>query len=464
MLSNASPPPGNMLGYSNAVLVLWLLQAPVGLGENTQLNVTVLARVNMQGHNPVPGYLLTQLPSLGAHDPERPPASQKPDWIVRGGNTTTTGDNMGDWAVNHTGDAWLAGGYYFHFHDQGKAAPTANGREVGIYGQPRYGCVYTSSDIYPEWETNRRHKAVPKYFATFKSPISGYVFLVGFTNYDWAKSQAAGYTGLVPPDVELCISYSQPPRWSAFAGDHDKIQTYFYEVFRADPDRTGNIYTTVNQIQDGDYIQDTRQLAPSMPHAQAWMQQYAAPTFQHPPLAPLPSQYHQVPATTAWSSVTTSNHSSFTVLLSPRYSGLPPPSTTSASSSEDWSQLDEEEVPLATPVTPPAPSAPPLTLEQLMEQLTMIAKSLPPDVANTLHENLMQQVETDEGESEQPFTPANTVESAQTSGTDTPPLDQASEDSLPRTRSGLPDWTSLWLRALQASGIAPGVPTMPPYT
>nr|QKN89006.1 MAG: polyprotein [Riboviria sp.] len=428
VLSNARPPAsGNMLGYADAVLILWLLQPPVALGADSRINVTVMVRVNLQGHNPVPGYLLTQLPNLTNQPPDRPQQGAKPAWIIKAKTTPVPGDTMTDWSYWHTGDAWLAGGWYFIFHGAHGTAPSPS-PGIQILGNPLWGAVYTSSDTFPEWMTNRRHHAVPKYFACFLSPISRAVYLVGFTNFEWAKSQAAGLTGMVPPDVELCISYDNAqPKWSQFAGDTDKIQTYFYEVYRAEHGRYGSVYTTENEINAGDYPGDTWDL-----QAMASRLPLDLQAFLQPPLAqPWQSPYHQTPTSMPWSSETSLASPRLDLLLAPRYRVSSAHSMTSSSSSSRWSLQSEV-------LEPPPPTAPPMTLEELQEQLTRLAMDLPdPGCGEPQSEDLP--------EPERPPTPCPPDASPPPQHVDT----------------GLPNWTLLWLRALQYAGLAPGTTLLP---
>lgn len=456
MLSNAHPPANmNMLGYADAILITWLLQSPIALGQDSKINVTIMARCCLQGRNPVPGYLLAQLPHPSDQPQTRPNPGQKPSWILDKGEGVgpVPGDRMGSWAVSHVGDAWLAGGWYFNF--AGAHAPAPSGTQNDqprIKGMPCWGCVYTSSDIYPEWETNRGHHAVPKYFACYLSPISRYVFLVGFTNFDWAQAQASGHTGLVPPDVELCIKYSGPePTWSKFAGDTDKVQTYFYEIWRADPGRVGQVYTTVNEIQDGDYPQDTYSLA-------------TAP-FRVPTLAqPWPYLSPRTASTTNSLSETTSRPLTQQPLLQPRYSAARAGSMTSTSSSSSWSSSPgpDSRVP---------PTAPQMTIEELTAQLTRLAacvggQFLPPELPPV---NPPADPQEDAQSQDSYSTPSDEQELqrdpdlAQQSEAQPAGAQYTPESPLPQTPAGLPDWTTLWMRALQyaGQGPAPGLPYVP---
>lgn len=474
MLANAHPPAnGNMLGYSDAVLVLWLLQPPIALGEESKINVMVMARCNMQGHNPVPGYLLTQLPSLSPKPPDRPATGQKPTWILRGGtagplgNTDMTNSEYGNWAAWHTGDAWLGGGWYFNFVNAHNTVPTLSGTKgVSILGEPRWGAVYIMSDKSPEWETNRQHKAVPKYFAAFLSPISRWVYLVGFTNFEWAKNQAAGLTGLVPADVELCITYGNaPPKWEQFNGDNstDKVQTYFYEVYRAEHERTGVIYSNVVPIQDNDYPMDTYGAqAVANPYDLAPYLPTSALGFPHLPLAnqtatpPWQLAYLQQRGSTNWLSETRTPWSQLEHLLQPRYSASNAGSMTSTTSSS-WSLHTDEEH-----QERPAPSAPEMGLDTLIRHLRDLGLSsdqLAMRLLNPTQDEEPSIVPIPEEPPEQSATSTDSPEESpdgehSDQHPETAPSD--ADSPVPQNRAGLPNWGALWMRALQHAGMAPG--------
>lgn len=471
MLSNARPPANmNMLGYADAVLITWLLQPPIALGQDSKINVTIMARCCLQGKNPVPGYLLAQLPHPTQQPDSRPNPGQRPDWILVKDHSVgpLPGDYMGDWAVWHTGDAWLAGGWYFSFKSAHGQVPTPSAQDPKIKGEPCWGCVYVSSDVFPEWETNRQHRGVPKYFACYLSPISRYVFLVGFTNFDWAQAQASGHTGLVPPDVELCITYTgSKPKWSQFSGDTDVVRTYFYEIWRADPGRVGQVYSSTFAITDSDYPQDTYALAPR-----------ASPNFTGQALAqPWLSLFHPTASTTNSLSGTTGSPWSREHLLLPRYSTARAGSMTSTASSSSWS-CPQEEV---------APTAPPMTLAELCQQLTKLAtvaggQFIPPDLPPVNPYKEGEGAEDDDTSSSSSAPQSQTSISTpelepydigpdaappwcpQASNIEAPgqaPQPQPESSPPPAHENGLPNWTQLWLRALHYAGQAPAGPFLP---
>lgn len=276
-LSNANPPLGNnMLGYSDGILLIYCLQAPIGLSSDTQLNCTILARCSLSPINPIPGFLHSQAPIF---QPTQGDDGGAPDFMLLfpGPDSGQFGpndlmDNEG-WCLNHSGDAWLAGGYYFLFKGAGgpvSTVPPAQGQSTAayIYGVPKIGSVYTSPQLWNDWTTNNDFLAKPIYFSIFRSPISGTVTLVGFTNFEHATAQASGNTGMVPSGAELCISYHSPPTWGQFlpnrlrynsdvdasgplpSGAANYRYATFFEVASTPPPLGRPVYTTQHAITD----------------------------------------------------------------------------------------------------------------------------------------------------------------------------------------------------------------------
>lgn len=255
-LSNSYPPTNaNMLGYSSACLCLYVLDTPIGL-TNASIAITVLAQARLVLFNPITGFLQLQTPQT---DLEPGTITKIPDWQWRSAWTANTGttpfapdeymvDNS--WSFKHLGDAWLAGGHYFNFWSPGR-----NPAPEQIRGVPRCGCVYKTDHTWPtKWQTNRSEDYTPRYFATFQEPISKAIYLVGFENYQHAVNQASGSTGLVPPDVELCIKYATNPFWKDFhtftsgSLSNGVCLINFYEVFRTEQPWSFPIYASANEI------------------------------------------------------------------------------------------------------------------------------------------------------------------------------------------------------------------------
>lgn len=257
VLSNAAPPDQeSFLGYSAAICVLYLLQAPIALSQAAEFNVTVLARCCVTPLNPIPGYMSLHSPILQNHTGQPPPGQPVAwSWLQAVDGTHNKNDaRMGDgWCQSHLGGAWLAGGEYFYFAYQGGPAPKSGNKTqwgVTIGGTPKFGNVYTSTTTFPEWENNSGGKWRPLYFAVHKNPIHGTAYLVGFTNPNWAIAQASGNTGMVPGGAELCIKYKGNVHWGDFCpAVGDKRYIEFYSIYECDrPFESGQIYTSVNAV------------------------------------------------------------------------------------------------------------------------------------------------------------------------------------------------------------------------
>lgn len=331
-LSNAAPPPGgNMLGYANAIVLVYCLQSPVGLSSDTRLNLTIMARCDMRPINPIPGFLHAQAPIFQpTSDSVGAPTwmflfPQPGDWNNKfGKNDSMKGDG---WVLSHVGDSWLAGGWYPLFNGHGGPVPTSTGQPVttsqtdlnngpNVYGMPMIGSVYTSPQEPSDWTTNNNFLAKPIYYAIFESPISGSVCIVGFTNFEYAQAQATGNTGMVPSGAELALTYNREPTWGDFlpnvlryTADPDgqsgplpgaanyRYQMY-YEVFRSPPPHGRPVYTNMYLITEKMY---SGYIASNNPERSALT--YSTPTgfkstpYDSPlttPTLPQTRSYHQI--------------------------------------------------------------------------------------------------------------------------------------------------------------------------
>lgn len=200
-LSNALPPTGNYLGYAAAVLVVYLLEPPMALTGSGALTVTVMARVDVTVHNPVPGFLqFTQQPPA----PGPTPGPVQSSWAIQlpsGKVSTTIGST---WQNSHTASAWLAGGIYLRLPG---TKPTATS-DVYITGKPRGFTVYTISVATKNWHNNDSQQETPQYFTLWYEPGSSVCQVVGFNTPENAINQARKQTGLIPHGAECCLIYS----------------------------------------------------------------------------------------------------------------------------------------------------------------------------------------------------------------------------------------------------------------
>lgn len=349
LLSNAAPPTGNMMGYSDGVLVTWCLQPPVGITENVYLDAAILCRVNMQCHNPVPGFLQSQV-QIFQRPPEQTPG-REPDWAFVVKDITQHGFESDAlmvntaWCLNHVGDAWLAGGYYFQFASVGDSAPAE------VFGVPEYGAVYTSTYKFNNWETNTGWQADPLYFATFRSPISGTITLIGFTNFEWAKNQAAGWTGNVPSNTELCIKYARPgpvwanmfPQTTAMPSNKIGYKALFYKIFSAEPPRGGPVYSTQNSISQMPTTAGRTLTTPTITYTSSGLPTPPLPAARYS-LMPPPVE-SSGPGSQPLEPLCPRYNTNSNPLDSTKITGttLPARSPRSSESSETWSTQDDDE-------------------------------------------------------------------------------------------------------------------------
>lgn len=258
VLSNASPPQAaNMMGYSAAILLLYCLQPPIAVNEQTELAMTVMGRCLVRCINPVPGYSLFQTPIHHDNSPVAPGAT--PAWVLEVSATAANAEMDGDdyWIGSHNGGAWLAGGMYFEFWKWGQNAPgsdnltgSGQGKGVAIYGKPLRMSVYATQVVFPYWEDNDRSHKVPRYFVTFVNPIHHSVNMVGFQLQEHAMMQARGDTGMVPHGAELCLRYRGHPKWLEVfpEGQGTRIVVKFFLIWTSDKAYPfgGPIYNSVN--------------------------------------------------------------------------------------------------------------------------------------------------------------------------------------------------------------------------
>lgn len=232
ILSNAFPGPGEShLGFAAGTLLIYLLDTPMGLGTDNKVQLVVLLRCELEPINKVPGFGVYESQML--HAPRHQPGP--PEWAIKVSFNFSDLDNnppmMGmnssstpylDWAVYHTGNIPLAGGYYFVFANAGSNAPvissTYGGKKsnVTIEGQPRSGAVYVTDVDFPPWRTNRNTQITPRFFACIRGWVSQRVYMVGFVAQQQAANQVDARFTMIPANAELCIRYYEKPNWGDF--------------------------------------------------------------------------------------------------------------------------------------------------------------------------------------------------------------------------------------------------------
>lgn len=198
LLSNAAPDSSlglNLTGFAAGVVGVYLLDPPIGLSGNSKVSITVLARVSMDQHGPVTGFLgWSSKPQPGPGPGPKPPPGP-----VAGFSVTIRG-NFPMPLNDHTASAWLAGGYYWRIDKQG----------AGWAGEIWTHAIYQITQHPPyNWQDNDQKNKYPKFLVTWVEPASSVCQVVGFELYQDAYNQAAGHTGSVPHGAECCITYNQ---------------------------------------------------------------------------------------------------------------------------------------------------------------------------------------------------------------------------------------------------------------
>lgn len=269
LLSNALPAASEShLGYASGTMIIYLLDAPMGLQDGNTVQAVFLLRCLLQPINPVPGFALMESDYL--QHPRHQPGP--PDWqmtisyasnynqeFMDGSGSTGTAA----WAIYHTGNIPLAGGWYFKFAGAGGSAPVfgtnveSKTNKVTIKGQPRYGYVYMCGQDFPPWRTNRNLQITPRFFAVTRGWISGTVYMIGFVTQTQAANQVDGKFTLIPPNAELCIRYNTKPTWEEFhpQTSNDQCSLSFWSVYVSPT--TGDIYKTSTPVSEP-YALETR--------------------------------------------------------------------------------------------------------------------------------------------------------------------------------------------------------------
>lgn len=210
-LSNAHPDGRNYLGYAAAVLVVYLLEPPIALTGTVGLKVSVLARVDLEVYNPIPGFLAFTADVNPGPGPGPQPTTSAWALTIPQSKVATAVETI--WYNSHTASAWLAGGIYMRF----PATKPTDSTKVNITGVPKSFAVYTASTQAENWHDNSGNIKTPKYFTTWYEPGSAVCQIVGFETFENAANQARGETGLVPHGAECCLIYSGTPKaWSDY--------------------------------------------------------------------------------------------------------------------------------------------------------------------------------------------------------------------------------------------------------
>lgn len=199
-LSNATPDSTNYLGYAAGSLHVFLADAPIGLTERTTVSVTVLARVLVQGVGPCTGFMRMEA---------QPPDERKVGCTISDVNQQAP-------LRAHSGDIWLAGGYYLKV--------SADWVKTGRFSR---GAVYVANVEMAEWQDNDRENVLPHFFClyTFGDGVS---ILVGFRTISAASRFAADPRASSHGDA-LCVRYSiSQVKWKEVVKGADSGPLTFY--------------------------------------------------------------------------------------------------------------------------------------------------------------------------------------------------------------------------------------------
>nr|QUS52797.1 hypothetical protein 3 [Mute swan feces associated tombus-like virus 6] len=293
LLSNAMPAATEShLGYAAGVMIIYLLDAPMGLQDGNSVQAVFLLRCLLKPENPVPGFAL--LESNYLNHPRHQPGP--PDWQLAISYASSYGtkfmdgsdSNTTSWITYHTGNIPLAGGYYWSFAGVGGDHPTASAtvdgktNKVLVRGQPKYGCVYMCSADFPPWRTNRNTQIAPRFFAVTRGWLSGKVYMIGFVTQTQAANQVDGKFTMIPPQAELCIRYNSKPVWSEFhpQTSNDQCDLSFWSVYTSSS--TGDIYKTSTPVA-GSYslsamaLESPEEYFPPPPSAPDWSEEEEDP-------------------------------------------------------------------------------------------------------------------------------------------------------------------------------------------
>lgn len=204
-LSNASIPAGasSIVGFSAGYLTVHLLDPPIGITGDSSVRVTVLGRVKLTVEGPMSGFLQWTTNHGGAPHPAPGPTSAWTVKPVAPNKTMPTND--------HIGSAWLAGGFYLKM----PTSSQSNWMEASWSGTVMVFGVYTCSHQGVDWQDNRSETFEPNYYVMWQEPGSWVCQVVGFVDYNDAKNQADGHTGMIGGGKELCLRYhnGRDPQW-----------------------------------------------------------------------------------------------------------------------------------------------------------------------------------------------------------------------------------------------------------
>lgn len=187
-LSNSNIPPSeNTLGYASGKLVIALLDPPIGLSTNTNLQWTALLRLNMSHHNPTPGYMNYEQSSTTTLPPQQ--------------NVT-----------NVTGDMPVVNLANSSVHDGGRYWDTTG----GMVPPPAQGVIYTMSIEAKNWELEGSGSGTPMYFVALPPDSTGgnANLIAGYDSFQNALAAAQNRYSSIPNGHQYFISRTGTATWA----------------------------------------------------------------------------------------------------------------------------------------------------------------------------------------------------------------------------------------------------------
>lgn len=229
-LSNATPSGTSVLGFAVGTLMAYLLDAPIGLGNNDTLRLRIALRVRLTPLVPANGFLdaeppwPTPGPTPGPGPGPTPKVSVEIDFSMG-----RTSDQNKVPQVSHTGDIYLAGGNYWMTASYvGHWAPLGEMQGANLAPWTVWKCNKTTKN----WQNNAgKTDGKPVYFAHYESSAGGWRGLIGFERVEDAITQVT-HPQNTPSGAELCVTYSgaEPKDEDRFEdiADHKVELTHVY--------------------------------------------------------------------------------------------------------------------------------------------------------------------------------------------------------------------------------------------
>lgn len=214
-LSNSTPTGMTVLGFAVGSLTVYLLDPPIGISQTVNLQLSVLARVQVRGILPANGFMDLEPPWPPLPGPGPAPG---PAYEIR--CDFSKGSEKADKKVPqvpHTGDMFLAPGNYW-------LTAQKDGFEWKVrdqwMGAPLPWHVYQCEEKTKNWENDLGEKALkPQYFAVYESDAGSWQGLVGFEGLRDAI-QCCTAPQLVPTGAACCVTFDagEPKAEERFEG------------------------------------------------------------------------------------------------------------------------------------------------------------------------------------------------------------------------------------------------------